>query len=170
MRIYDLDLKKLAVQWLPTMLRTRLMVVYATTMQRGAVSVLQSLKTHRKECLYRLTHNGQVCYLRAVLNDRFDPIERRISINDVDAKTPATIYRRNNEQVFLVKRRPDCYLLPRRGFGGPAGYDFNVVVPFALVESEHNQLIALLNTYKLASKRYVLTTPPIKRVITLRRR
>ena len=154
MNIYNTDIKKMAVQWLPMALRTRLMVVFATVMQRGGAAQLQALVKHRDEMIYRLTHNGQVCHLRAVLNDEFDPTLRRIEIYDVDSKQAATIYHRGSDSTFYVSNEP--YRLARRGFGGAAGYDFGIAMPFALSSSEMAQLRALVDTYKLSSKRYVV--------------
>ncbi len=154
MNIYNTDIKKLAVQWLPIALRTRLMVVFATVMQRGGAVQMQALTKLRFEMQYRLTHNGQVCHLRAMLNDRFDPTLRRIKVCDVDSKQTATIYRRGSDNAFMLSDEP--YILSRRGFGGAAGYDFSIEIPFALTNAEMVQLRALVDMYKLASKRYVI--------------
>lgn len=74
---YDVNFKRLALLLLPTFWRRPLFAAMAY----AAVSPLQYLHTRfilwKRESDYRLEHNGQVCYLRALLNDKFDPIDRR---------------------------------------------------------------------------------------------
>ena len=79
---YEVNIKRFALLLLPTFWRKPLLATLAYAM----VSPLGYLHTRfvlfRRDTVYRLTHNGQVCYLRAVLNDQFDPIERRITITE----------------------------------------------------------------------------------------
>lgn len=71
---YEVNIKRFALLLLPTFWRKPLLATLAYAM----VSPLGYLHTRfvlfRRDTVYRLTHNGQVCYLRAVLNDQFDPI------------------------------------------------------------------------------------------------
>jgi hypothetical protein len=112
----------------------------------------------RRETNYRLTHNGQVCYLRAVLNGNFDPIERRITITDMAAGNEGLrLYMREMEQEKLLYGRElnRPLIVNRRGFGGVSGFDFWVNIPYLLYkEVDVTRLKAIVNTYKLASKRY----------------
>ena len=94
---YDVNFKRLALLLLPTFWRRPLFAAMAY----AAVSPLQYLHTRfilwKRESDYRLEHNGQVCYLRALLNDKFDPIDRRITITEsVEnvASSPCTNARR----------------------------------------------------------------------------
>ena len=68
---YDVNFKRLALLLLPTFWRRPLFAAMAY----AAVSPLQYLHTRfilwKRESDYRLEHNGQVCYLRALLNDKF---------------------------------------------------------------------------------------------------
>ena len=79
---YEVNIKRLALLLLPTFWRRPILATLAYAM----VSPLGYLHTRfvlfRRDTVYRLTHNGQVCYLRAVLNDTFDPIERRITVTE----------------------------------------------------------------------------------------
>ena len=46
-------------------------------------------------------------------------------------------------------------IVNRRGYGGVSGYDFWVNIPLALYgEVDVAQVAAVVNTYKLASKRF----------------
>lgn len=82
MSLYDLKIKRLALLLLPTFYRKPLIAAFAQSMVQGVNIVYGNFMRWRQDKQYRLSHNGQVCYLRAVLNDQFDPIERRITITD----------------------------------------------------------------------------------------
>ena len=70
--IYKIDFRRLFINLLPTFLRQP--VIYGM-LHAGAVvlgdTTYQSFTDAREEHNYKLNHNGQVCYLRAVLNDAF---------------------------------------------------------------------------------------------------
>lgn len=71
MRQYLIDYKKWTALLLPTMLRKPLLMVL---LQCATVRIRQKhseLLQKREDNLYRLHHTGQVCYLRAALNDAF---------------------------------------------------------------------------------------------------
>ena len=75
----------------------------------AAVTPLNYIHTRflefRKDAAYRLNHNGQVCYLRAVLNDTFDPELRRITVTDTA----------QNVGILLVFRRDEIGRFLSRG-------------------------------------------------------
>lgn len=157
---YDINFKRLALLLLPTFLRQPLMasLIYA------AVTPLNYIHTRflqfRKDAAYRLNRNGQVCHLRAVLNDTFDPELRRITVTDTAKNVGVLfVFRRDEDRAVLVPRRSPESVLPvnRRGFGGASGYDFVVNLPFALRNVDQARLTAMVHTYKLASKRFVIS-------------
>lgn len=103
---YDVNFKRLALLLLPTFWRRPLFAAMAY----AAVSPLQYLHTRfilwKRESDYRLEHNGQVCYLRALLNDKFDPIDRRITITEtVENVGFITLRKREEDDEVLVPRR-----------------------------------------------------------------
>ena len=69
--IYNINFSRLLINMLPTFLRQP--VIYGILYAAGKVLGLtyKDFTTARKEHNYKLTHNGQVCYLRAALNDAF---------------------------------------------------------------------------------------------------
>lgn len=155
---YDVNFKRLALLMLPTFWRKPLLGTFAYAM----VSPLNYLHTKfvlfQRATDYRLTHNGQVCYLRAVLNDQFDPIERRITITeDASGVGPLMLWRRSEERAELLPMRDSglAFIVNRRGFDGVNAFDFWVNIPVALLEGvDITRLKAIVNTYKLASKRF----------------
>lgn len=69
--IYRVDFDKWVLSLLPTFLRRGVMFALC----RAAIAPIKTLyevfMRARKAHIYALTHNGQVCYLRAALNDAF---------------------------------------------------------------------------------------------------
>ena len=155
---YDVNFKRLVLLMLPTFWRKPLLA----TIAYAAVSPLNYLHTKfvlfQRSTDYRLTHNGQVCYLRAVLNDQFDPIERRITITeDAGNVGPLMLWQRSEERAQLLPMREtwQAFIVNRRGFEGINSFDFWVNIPVVLLEAvDITRLKAIVNTYKLASKRF----------------
>ncbi|MDR2894241.1 MAG: hypothetical protein LBU97_02125 [Alistipes sp.] len=155
---YDVNFKRLALLMLPTFWRRPLLATFAYAM----VTPLNYLHTRfvllQRSTDYRLTHNGQVCYLRAVLNDQFDPIERRITITEEAGGTgPLMLWHRSEDraQLLPIRESDTAFIVNRRGFDGVNSFDFWVNIPVALLELvDTTRLKAIVNTYKLASKRF----------------
>lgn len=155
---YEVNFKRFALLMLPTFWRRPILATIAYAM----VSPLSYLHTRfvlfRRETIYRLTHNGQVCHLRAVLNDQFDPIERRITVTETPGSMGILmLYEREEEKEHLLPYRDagKAVIVNRRGFGGINAFDFWVNIPAALYETvDVARLKAIVGTYKLASKRF----------------
>lgn len=143
---------------LPTMLRKPLIVAMASTMTSPVVSLYRTFIQFRDETNYRLYHNGQTCYLRAVINDAFDPTSRRITIADSDnSGVMMFAYKRSENKFKTLRRRGEgAIMISRRGFSGATGFDFMVNIPYELKGLDESRLKAITNTYKLASKRYAI--------------
>lgn len=159
MRWYNLNYKRLVLLLLPTYWRrpTIASILFSAV---TPVSYLHLLFLNfRKATNYRLSHNGQVCYLRAVLNDAFDPTQRRITLSDVaGTHEPFLLYWRSENNAKRIYRRDQSkeMILNRRGFGGTDSFDFVINIPneLNLSADDITRLKALTDTYKLVSKRY----------------
>lgn len=154
---YEVNFKRFALLLLPTFWRKPILA----TIAYAIVSPLGYLHTRfilfRRESNYRLTHNGQVCYLRAAINDTFDPIERRITVTEeAESVGILIIHEREEEKPQLLPcRTGKAIIINRRGFGGTNTTDFWVNIPFALYETvDITRLKAIVGSYKLASKRF----------------
>lgn len=161
-RAYNVNLKRLALLTLPTWLRRPLCgaLIYAGVSPLGRL--LQALRRFRNETDYRLSHNGQVCKLRAVLNDEFDPTERRIFIEESEMEGSmegSRIWHRETGRWRMVPLRSGgAVSIHRDGFSGTSGYDFWVTVPAELQGGGFElRLRGVVNMYKLASKRYAIS-------------
>ena len=159
MSSYNINFKRLALLLLPTFLRRPVMVslLYAAMVPLGHLHA--KLMQFSREMGYRLNYNGQTCYLRAVLNDTFDPELRRIYITDnTVGMEPLTVHKREVKLEVLLPARGygHTLMVNRRGFGGISGYDFIVHVPSALGVDEA-RLSAVVSIYKLVSKRFAIS-------------
>jgi len=90
---YDINYNRLGLALVPLKLRQSLLMGLIYVMLSGVRRAASVFGSYREETNYRLTHTGQVCYLKAVLNDRFDNAQRRITIEDVDARSGTIIYK-----------------------------------------------------------------------------
>ena len=142
---YDINYNRLAMAIVPLKLRKMLLMGFCYCLLTG---------------VRRLHHNGQVCYLRAALNDRFDWERRRITIDDTgDYRESVIIYRRDDpvHSVSVPTRSNGALIINRRSMTIDGALDFTVSVPddVRLIYGEA-QIRALIDQFKLASKRYTL--------------
>lgn len=107
----------------------------------------------RAKTAYIMAHNSQVCYLQALLNDKFDYTQRRITLRD------GSLY--NRDYIFTDGEQQPQYLgnfyLEMNAEFADSGYDFIVRLNgFMLSADERIQLLNYLNIFKLAGKRYLI--------------
>lgn len=146
---YNLDINKLTILLTPTFLRKERFLAWLRVIHFPLIEIVDKFNFNRNENLYNLAHNGQVCYLRVVLNDRFDPIQRRIKIADGNRYQRQYIYTRGEQKPKYLGK---IYLYDRADYGD-TGVDFIVLIPRGLIYNEYEKK-ALVDFYKLASKRY----------------
>ena len=157
---YDIDYKKLALNITPIKLRNQLYMAFQYLVVSPISRLAKMFDTYRTDTNYRLHHNGQVCYLRAVLNDLFDSTLRRIQIEDLAPQRELVIWKRDQNKPIMISERSsgNAIIVSKRGFGGADGYDFVVICPLALRGVfDETRMRAVLDLYKLASKRYPIT-------------
>lgn len=156
--LYNVNIKRLALLTLPTWLRRPLVSALLYGGVTPLARLVEGLRSFRVETSYRVSHNGQVCKLRGLLNDTFDSELRRISIEEGGATElcSSVVWKREAERWAMLPRRGSGAVhLNRVGYGGTGGYDFWVVVPASVI-SDERRLCALVNMYKLAGKRFAI--------------
>lgn len=161
MSVYDIKIKRLALLLLPTTLRRPLVAAFMQSAVQGCNVLHGDFMRWKADKDYRLSHNGQVCHLRAALNDTFDQTERRITVDDEEGggQPGARLFVREMDRHILLPVRDSgkAFIINRRGYGGVNGFDFWVSVPYALMgKIDVPRLAALVDTYKLASKRWTI--------------
>lgn len=159
---FKIDYCRLVALLLPTFLRRPVLF----GLLRAAISPLESLYEvfceARRAHNYRLTHNGQVCYLRACLNDNFKSkvgvfdiisVEREgewlYAVTENGARVPITISEDNISEAESV---PVVY---NELSLNTEQNEFIVSVPTDLFDTSLEEIKAMVNQYKLISKRAI---------------
>ncbi|HBL74255.1 MAG TPA: hypothetical protein DD458_03410 [Prolixibacteraceae bacterium] len=119
-------------------------------------TILDKFRANREANLYKLGHNGQVCYLQAILNDAFDTSLRRIRIGDTERMNWTFIYPDASDHPLWL----ETVQVASEAFTSDEGTDFAVVVPSEISQDLKPQMISLVNYYKLAGKRYSIISLP----------
>lgn len=107
----------------------------------------------KQDAEYRVQHNGQVCYLQKMLNDKFDNSLRRIRVQNVKPKERLYFYyEEDNSPVFFYNEvdYPVFFYNTQDYYNA---FDFEVLVPEALA-SQINLMEIEINYYKIYSKNY----------------
>ena len=167
MSVFDVDFSSAGLPKYLTPVRLRLSKMLAWLQALvSPVNYLYGLfGANRANDLYDLSHNGQVCYLQAALNDVFDNISRRIFIVDGPYVDPDFIYQvieakplpidLNSEIGSGVIPVPDPMPLYTSAETYLLGVQFIVVVLNTVASSptyDINRLRAIVDKYRLVSK------------------
>lgn len=160
--VYNIDFNKLVSDLQLPMLRKPLVLAFAKSLVAPVVTLHESFIKFRKDSLYKVKHNSQVVYLRAALNDSFDPVLRRIQIANAVIEQPIWIYEPlDDKPVFVFESFDNAPVYLRESFeffGG--GNDFIVHVPMSLkpeaaeLQAYLIKMSAQVDYYKLYSKNY----------------
>lgn len=171
---FKLDYKRLIVQLLPTSLRKPTLFRLLKASAQPLVTMHDAFLASRKQNLYVTNQTGQVCYLRGLLNDTFDPELRRLYITCGETsdwmilykkslftapenKHPSWLRSADEKKKKTLLFRNEVKLVPKKGSISAAGVDFIIMIPIALRGIvDENRVISLVNFYKLASKRYII--------------
>jgi hypothetical protein len=156
--IYNVDFNRLLKWLVPPLLRSNLILNWLKAIISPIYWVYNNFIQYKSDVDYRTAITPQVCYLEKVLNDTFDKVRRRITISDNpgknivlihmdDAALPVKIHQEGSghDAVTLLIHDESSYVNLS---------DFIVRVPLTLQQSQRYRLQTILNTYKLASKRY----------------
>ena len=145
------------VGWLlPTFWRMRNHIVWLVTLLYPSIRLHGEFLQFRDRTLFELGINGQVSKLERMLNDYYDPIERRIYISDGERFEGANAY------SFHLDLSPNIYSFGHNdivsiysyGLEGVAeDVDFYVNVPFGL-SFDLDQMNANIVKYKILGRSY----------------
>jgi hypothetical protein len=149
---YKIDFDRLILLLLPTFLRKPILFGYVRALISPIASLHYKWEQMRTANLIKLSYNGQRCYLRKALNDRFDPEFRRISIGNTSLLDQDYIYTpAENLELYLGI----IYLEEEFNYADTA-VDFLVNVPAEILDKKRNEITAVVDFYKLAGKGYKL--------------
>lgn len=161
-QIYNYDLSKLIRRLTPPRWRNPLNLNWYETLLSGINHSQDRFNAFKDQALVELSYNGQTCYLEKMLNDRFDPVSRRIIILH-EEDNGVYWYLENEGQVekYLYTESETgattTYLYnegePSTEF--PEGIDFLVKAPSELTGQEA-KMRSEIDKYRLAGKIYLV--------------
>ena len=161
---YNIDHTKLTKLLLPPLFRKAKLVQLLIAYIEPLRVQWQAFTSYRQAVTYRLAHGSQVCYMRGMLNDNFDPTLRRIFIKTSVVQEPNWLYRDADNFPGYVYREADS--APKKYIYREADFslyrpDFTVFIPEALrptttvaYDNFISKITGLINSYKLYSKNY----------------
>ncbi len=159
MSLFNTDLIRLARQMVPAVLQMPRLRVWVDAVAMQMELLRQVLAVKRAEDQRELKRNGQVCRLEGTLNDVFDPVQRRIYIQDAFPADPLWLRRRAEAQPVFVYRRSETAVqvnLTRYVYTQPEilSRGFVVFVPVALTY-DAARMRALVNKYRIPSSKFI---------------
>jgi hypothetical protein len=155
---YDIDFAELQRQNMPVEHRNPKHTAWLKSLCAPGVWLYGLFLEARDAFLYEIGHNGQVCRLRKMLNDKFDSTERRIYIADSEPVSPVYLFRDAElKPVYIYTEGEDSPVYLRRDEELNAGGSFIVFVPEDLVYDEI-RMRNRIDNFKLAGKGYTIQT------------
>ena len=153
-RAYKVNYSIFALLLTPIVLRGKLLIAMLSSFVRPLESLHAQFIGYMD--LVSAKTGAQTCYLRAILNDEFDFFSRRIIVRVIPLEKDSFLLwsESSNKPVMLSADNP--FLLNRDGQTGSNSEDFEVVLPrsWTLSNTEESRMKRLINTNKLASKKY----------------
>jgi hypothetical protein len=157
MNLYNTNFQTLAQMLNLVVLRpAEKLTVLLSSLMAPFVGNLALFVSFRQLKITQMSYNSQVCYLRKLLNDLYDPDDRRIIIEDSD--TIAHVFlnaRLDDEPIMLNERDEDDPLMLSDRNDLVYGQGFIVQVPDSL-NGFDLQIKQSLNDYKLVTKFYTI--------------
>lgn len=154
---YNIVYTRIAVLLLPSFLRNKIYVPLVTAM----ASPLDNIHLDFVALKSGIDFNtySQVCTMQGLINDYFDPLERRIKIRNTTLDQDYYLFWKEQKIKPVLLKKDSSYMLARDFEIGTTHVDFEVVLPegYILSENEEIRLTNLVNQSKLASKRYKIT-------------
>lgn len=151
----SLNIKKLAVWLIPVWLRNSLFILIINASVQPLKQLYNNYVAFVKSTLYRLQHNGQICYLQAVLNDKLDNEQRRIFISNFTSIAALYVWAETDLRDINFENTIYIYTFSMYGDGG---VDFIVNKPSSVANNTNELafLKSVVDEYKLASKKYII--------------
>lgn len=160
---------------LPTFMRRRRLFAFVRALCAplyiGKDSLYQRFLEMRGDHIYRLSHNGQVCYLRAALNDAFG-LKKGFEIEDADEYKGEWIYAKDPsmpQQLLAVDEgknskpgendppeHPTPLLADEARLNAPRNA-FIVRVPGNIYTTQLDKVKAIVEKYRILSKTPIYT-------------
>lgn len=155
MKLYQIDYNRLILLLLPIRLRQTKPVAFLKSCIAPVMRLHGLFISNRNANLYRIKTNGQVCYLRAALNDAFAERNKSFQIGD-GVMTGKWVYalKESNYGQLSVPAKPDAVTIYTQQVILSGTANFIVYIPDNLTGIDYlNRIKSIVNTYKLVSKK-----------------
>jgi hypothetical protein len=159
---YSVDFPRLALMLLPVKLRRPAYAALAQIAVKPVEQLHYTWGQWRDSNIYKLTHTGQVCYLRGALNDTHDPSLRRIYIGPGNEFNATYLHTEAEAQDDFANKEDEngtMWLRTEAETVG-TGLDFTVWVPQEIYYTQLEALHATISFYKAAGRRYQIKIIP----------
>jgi len=157
---FDINWYNFGAEMLPTKWRDSTTIAFVKVLLKPINQVYYSWYNWRIDNLYKLEHTGQICSLRGSLNDKFDPIERRIYLGDGQQNPTTYIYTEAEAQDVFTNTEAEgnegTMYVYTEAETADTGLDFIVYVPFDILNREIYAIKAHIELYKAGGKRYAI--------------
>jgi hypothetical protein len=177
---FKIDYSRLTLLLVPSFLRSSRILLLLRAAIQGVDSAYGKFTTNRSDNLFRLSNNSQVCYLEHVLNEKYDKTNRKIYIDDYSAYgTLSYIYteipeHQDDHMYVYSEKSPSLSSTPilcSEVALATGVTTFNVMIAQTSSDIQpvydyvngtintstkpaYRRFCALINTYKLAGKKY----------------
>jgi hypothetical protein len=142
---FDINWNVFGVQNLPNKWRDVSSIQFVKVLLRPINDLYYKWYNWRLDNIYKLEHTNQICYLRGSLNDKYDPVERRIYIGNGLLFDTQYIFTEAEDETLWLRTEAET---------ADTGLDFIVYVPDTIYNTRLVELEAHINFYKAGGKRY----------------
>lgn len=161
--IYNINWGTLIKMFVPSLVRKPRLFAAAVALVKPTVLEYGRWLGWAGDAVYRVSHNGSIISLTAMLNDKFDPVERRIYIKNKEQQDAVRFYPVGMDRqlgFYPLAQGKQVGFRPSLEYD-PGASDFTVHVPVALQpgapeleESFLTRMRGQLDYYKLYAKKY----------------
>ena len=150
--MFDIDFKRLVALLLPMSLRRPLIFGLLRAGVSGLEHTHKNFATARRSHIFRLTHNGQVCYLRGALNKSFGSGFKIGNVKQGGDWLYAVTEQGKNIRLAVTEQGKGVPVLYSAQMLNATQNDFVVFVP-AKYWLRLEEIKAMVEKYKLVTKR-----------------
>lgn len=155
MRVFDINYDVLLKLLVPKVIRQPVLIRWLQSLTAPVRHLYDRFTKYRISTAYYLSHNSQVVYLQAVLNDRYDPGLRRVRVTDGPFIDPQFIYKKvENKPLYLYKNsenQPRHIHTNGETVNAPGSIDFFIEMP-SFITYDEKELKALVDKYRSRGK------------------
>lgn len=153
---FDINWNVFGVQNLPNKWRDVASISFLKVILRPLNDLYYKWYNWRIDNIYKLDHTSQICYLRGSLNDKFDPVLRRIWIGDGQFYDTMYIFTEAESRTVWLYTEPEdeTIWLRTEPETADSDLDFIVYVPQTIYDTQIDGLKAHIKFYKQGGIRY----------------